>query len=321
LIAAVGVLLSATAPPLVNDFAAAQRELDARTAAAAGSPPAAALGSTIPATETGPLPPTTVAPGGAAPVSSLVSPAVPPGDAPRARAGAPARVLPAVPRTAIFGDSTMLATGMGLGDVLTDTGLAQPVGGHTQLGCGVGRGGERKSAGGTEEVPARCAAWPDEWAHAIEQLHPDVAIVQEGPWDAAERKLPGDDTWRAPGDPVYDAYLTGELDRAVTTLSAQGARVVWLTSPPVGENVRSSGQPELDQVDHPERIERVNQLVREVAAAHPGTVTVVDLAAWLQSTNEDDRLRPDGVHLGDAESREVAQRWLAAEVIRAARAT
>lgn len=213
----------------------------------------------------------------------------------------------------------MLTTGLGLGDVLTETGQAAPVGGHTQLGCGLGRGGERRSAGKVEAVPTECNAWPDQWAQAIDQLRPDIAIVQEGPWDAAERKLPGDETWRAPGDPVYDAYLKGELDHAVTVLSAQGARVVWLTSPAAGENVRTSGQPEIDQLEHPDRIARVNELVREVAAAHPGTVAIVDLAAWLQASNDDARLRPDGMHLGDAESREVAQRWLAAEVLRAAR--
>jgi len=307
LIAAAGVVLSATAPPLVNDFAAAQKQLEARNAATAAAPPTTR--SVAPPTSTAPVPGETTAAGeaGAAPEPAGRAPS---GPAP----------LPAVPRTAIFGDSTMLTTGLGLGDVLSETGQAAPVGGHTQLGCGIGRGGERKSGGGVETVPEQCAAWPDEWARSIDELRPDVAIVQEGPWDAAERKLPGDAAWRAPGDPVYDAYLKGELDHAVTVLSAKGARVVWLTSPPVGENVRTSGQPELEQFEHPERIARVNELVREVAAAHPGTMAVVDFAAWLATTGEDQRLRPDGVHLGDAESHEVARRWLATEVVRAARA-
>jgi peptidoglycan/LPS O-acetylase OafA/YrhL len=303
LIAALGLLVSATAPPLVNDFAAAQKQLEARNAAASVSPTA------VPDPDAGP--------GRPAVATSLVPSTLP---AVAGTAAPPVRPpLPAVPRTAIFGDSTMLTTGLGLGDVLTETGAAAPVGGHTQLGCGLGRGGERQSAGKTESVPEPCDAWPDEWAQAIDQVRPDIAIVQEGPWDAAQRKLPGDDTWRAPGDPVYDAYLKGEIERAVTVLGRQGARIVWLTSPPVSENVRTSGQPELDQLEHPERIARVNELVREVAAAHPDSMRVVDLAAWLQASNDDARLRPDGVHLGDAESREVAQRWLAAEVIRAAR--
>lgn len=321
LIVALAVVLSATAPPLVNDFAAAQKQLDAQRAASAGAARATTPSSVItdPSAAAPQAPePLAAGPGAPEPRAPVVS--APAQGSPTA-APAPGRgPLPAVPRTAIFGDSTMLTTGLGLGDVLTETGQAAPVGGHTQLGCGVGRGGERRSGGGVEAVPAQCDAWPEEWARAIAEVDPDVAIVQEGPWDAAERRLPGDDTWRAPGDPIYDAYLKGELERVVSVLSAQGARVVWLTSPPVGENVRASGQPQLEQLEHPERIARVNELVREVAAAHPGTVAVVDLSAWLLASNDDSRLRPDGVHLGDAESREVAQRWLAAEVMRAARA-
>ncbi len=292
-----GILITVTAPPIVNDFAAAQQQLDAVSKRSVVAAPRAA---------------TTVAP-----VASKARG--------RARSGAgagtgaaPAATLPADPRVAIFGDSTMLTTGLGLGDVLTADGTAQPVGGQTDLGCGLGRGGERRSGGAVESIPDRCDQWPTTWGDSIDALRPDVAVVQEGVWDAAERRLPGETAWRAPGDPVYDTFLLGEMNAAVDVLTAHGAHVVWLTSPHVNENVRRSGQPEIELVDHPERIDRFNELIGQVAAARPEAVTVVDLAGWLAASGDDLTLRPDGVHLGDDASHEVARRWLAAAVLRAA---
>lgn len=282
------IAITVTAPPLVNDFAAAQQQLDARTAQEATT-----AGATSAAADQD-------------------------AGASTAATGSAAAVAPR-PRVAVFGDSTMLSTGLGLGDVLTSRGTAQAVGGHTELGCGIGRGGARRTDETTETLPDRCNVWGETWRDAVSVLRPDLAIVQVGPWDVEDRLLPGDSEWRAPGDPVYDQFLRGELLQAVDLLSAKGAEVVWLTSPSIGANAQRSGQPEWQLAAHPERIARFNQLVNELPTLRPGKVRVIDLGAWLASTGDDDRLRPDGVHFGDAESHEVAERFLADAVLDAYR--
>ncbi|MCX7620150.1 MAG: acyltransferase [Acidimicrobiales bacterium] len=217
---------------------------------------------------------------------------------------------PGVPRVAVFGDSTALATGLGLGEVLSASGRAEAVGGKTELGCGIGRGGQRRTGAGTQTVPERCNGWEQEWRTAIARLNPTVAVVQVGPWDVLDRRLEGDTTWRRIGDPVYDAYLRDEMAHAVDVLSSQGAVVVWLTSPTIGAGAAASGQPEWEEAAEPGRMERFNELIRELPSLRPGRVQVVDLAGWLSQSGEDDRLRPDGVHIGEVESREVARRFL-----------
>jgi peptidoglycan/LPS O-acetylase OafA/YrhL len=225
-----------------------------------------------------------------------------------ATAGAPVPL--GAPRIAVFGDSTALSTGLGLGEVLSASGRAEAVGGKTELGCGIGRGGQRRTANGIETVPDRCNAWERDWLAAITRLDPTVAVVQVGPWDVLDRRLDGDGQWRRIGDPVYDTYLLDEMTRAVDVLSSRGAVVVWLTSPAVGEGAVASGQPQWQQAAEPERMARFNELVRQLPSLRPGHVQVIDLAGWLAESGEDARLRPDGVHLGEVESREVARRFL-----------
>ncbi len=236
------------------------------------------------------------------------------------RAARPRGTNPAgqrVPKLAVFGDSVALTTGLGLGDVLTTQGRASPVPGATKLGCGLGLGGKRKSAGREEDVPAVCDDWPAVWRELITRERPDIAVVQVGPWDVNDRLVPGDTVWRKPGDPTYDAYLREQMRTAAAILHDRGATVVWLTSLPIGANAETSGQPETDLIAEPERFRRFNEILAEEAANHPDWWKVVDLATWLGATGEDDRIRADGVHLGDRESKEVAERYLADAVIRA----
>ncbi len=62
----------------------------------------------------------------------------------------------------------------------------------------------------------------------LDQGQPDLAVVQVGPWEVADRKLPGESIWRTPGDPVYDDYLRNEMLASTGLLSRDGATVVWL---------------------------------------------------------------------------------------------
>jgi hypothetical protein len=147
-------------------------------------------------------------------------------------------------------------------------------------------------------------------------------VVQIGPWEVEDRKLQGDDTWRKMGDPVYDEYLTNEMLLAVDTLSAEGADVLWLTSPAVGPGTGPDAVQVHGQGAEPARMARMNELINALPAARPGKVHIIDVAAWLASTGEDARLRPDGVHVGidHLEGKEVATRFLGPAIIDAFKA-
>jgi hypothetical protein len=152
----------------------------------------------------------------------------------------------------------------------------------------------------------------------ISGWQPNVVVVDAGPWDTADRMVPGDTVWRAVGDPVYDAWLLDEMTAATDLLAAGGARVVWLTQPPWEGATRNPPPSVYGPAADPARMQRYNDLVRQLAARRPGTVRVIDLAGWLAATGEDARLRPDGAHFEDATALEVVRRYLGDELVRVA---
>ncbi len=224
---------------------------------------------------------------------------------------------PPRPRAAVFGDSTAMMTAIGLNRWASTAGEMDVVPGAAWLGCGVGRGGERRSGNEYGVVPENCNAWATTWADRIRASQPNIAVVQIGPWDVTDRRLAGDDTWRALGDPVYDTYLLEEMSQAVDTLSAEGAQVLWLSAPPVGAGTLGDGQAVRGVAADPARTARLNELIAELPSRRPGKVSVVDLAGWLDATGEDIRLRPDGVHFGADQAAEVAERYLGGALIEA----
>ena len=232
---------------------------------------------------------------------------------------------PPAPRMAIFGDSTALMTGGGLQQWAQTSGKADFVAGSAVLGCGVGRGGERRDMGfdgklAEGPVDPICNQWATSWYEKITTNEPNIAVVQVGPWEVADRKLPGDTVWRALGDPVYDRYLEGEMDAAVQTLSKDGALVIWLTSPMVGPD--EHGRDAITAHGpggEPARMLRLNQLIRALPQRNPGLVQVVDLDGWLAASGDDRRLRADGVHFDGPSATEVSDRWLGDAIVKAYR--
>ncbi len=232
-----------------------------------------------------------------------------------------ALIPPAQPRLAAFGDSTALQTSWGLANFLRDTNQGVYVNGFAGLGCSVIRTDQRRTPGiGVENSAKQCNDWEHVWKQQVDENQPNIALVQVGPWEIVDRKLPGDDQWRGPGDPKYDDYEFSEMTKAVDVLSSNGAIVVWLTSPPPGA---ASNQKPTNSYDPAQRMARFDELVKKLPEARPGKVTVVDLADWVnqQSPEEDARLRPDGVHFhtpqngGADTSTEVAEKYLGGAVL------
>jgi peptidoglycan/LPS O-acetylase OafA/YrhL len=261
-------------------------------------------------------------------VAALVIPKVwdPPLDDFEKIAAAQARIqaridaVPAsVPRVMFFGDSTAMMASAGVGAWGLDTGELVVPDHATELGCSIGRGGERRQYGEESTIPEGCD-WAVTWLAALDR-HPEtkVAVVMTGTWDVIDRKIPGDALWRGPGDPIYDQFLSQEIGAAMDLLRSRNVTVVWLTTPPLDFGRGKVPRPEPDPSDAAARVDRVNQLIRDQAAAHQG-VAVVEFGDYIAGlpADEDADVRSDGVHLDMEDAEGVATDWLGDEILRAA---
>ncbi len=237
----------------------------------------------------------------------------------------PASLLPRTKIGLTVGDSTMFRTAWGLSVWGDQTGDIEMMAGGGGIGCGLTRGGVRRYAGDVGPANAGCKDdWDTVLRDAVERRrqrygHVDFAFVQTGPWDVTDRKLPGDETWRAPGDPVFDRYLREELSDVTDILLDEGVPVVWVTAPhiTVGRNQQPPPDHPYPESD-PARIDRLNQIIREICEQREGA-TVVDLQGYLAGLpggEMDPRLRPDGVHFENDSATEVAQ-WLGPQLMHA----
>jgi peptidoglycan/LPS O-acetylase OafA/YrhL len=219
--------------------------------------------------------------------AALISPEVP--VEVKSPTGQPA---PGTKRVAVFGDSVAWT----LMRYLPPTpGLSFT--NYTTIGCGVARGGPYRYAGETLNQKPECDTWPQRWAQRINHDRPDVVLLIIGRWEVVDRVNEGN--WTHIGDDTYDAYLRGELQRALGILTATGARVVVTTEPynRRGERADGSVYPE----DQSARADRWNTLLRSAIGERPD-ITVLDLNKKLSPngyyTNKVDgiKMRMDGVH-------------------------
>jgi hypothetical protein len=202
------------------------------------------------------------------------------------------QLAPGTKRVAVFGDSVAWT----LMRYLPPTpGLSFT--NYTTIGCGVARGGPYRYAGETLNQKPECDDWPARWSQRINHDRPDVVLLIIGRWEIVDRVNEGD--WTHIGDDSYDAYLRGELGRALDILSSTGARVVVTTEPYNRRGERADGS--LYPEDQPIRADRWNTLLRSVIGMRPN-VSVLDLNKKLGPngyyTNKVDgiKMRMDGVH-------------------------
>jgi peptidoglycan/LPS O-acetylase OafA/YrhL len=202
------------------------------------------------------------------------------------------QLAPGTKRVAVFGDSVAWT----LMRYLPPTpGLSFT--NYTTIGCGVARGGPYRYAGETLNQKPECDDWPARWSQRINHDRPDVVLVIVGRWEVVDRVNAGH--WTQIGDDAYDAYLRGELQRALDILTSTGARVVVTTEPYNRRGERPDGS--LYPEDQPARADRWNTLLRSVIGKRPN-VTVLDLNKKLGPdgyyTNKVDgiKMRIDGVH-------------------------
>ena len=106
-------------------------------------------------------------------------------------------------------------------------------------------------------------------------VKPNVVVVLAGRWEVLDREYKG--AWTNILDPVYAAYVKSQLEKASTLVTTTGANLVFFTAPCTDEGEQPDGQPWPE--DDPARLAEYNKLVRQVAALHPKTDSVVDLDA------------------------------------------
>jgi lysophospholipase L1-like esterase len=114
----------------------------------------------------------------------------------------------------------------------------------------------------------------DSWAKTVDQYRPDLVVVMLGAWDY---------DWIArEGDAAYEE----QVDATVTTLTAHGARILWLSVLPgaavlPGRHVQASA---------------LDRFYAALPARFPGVVEYVDVATPLSNASGNVR-KPDAWHL------------------------
>jgi len=191
--------------------------------------------------------------------------------------------------------------------------------GVVRLGCGLLTGtlleGNRRG-----ESQEKCSNWPSEYAAGVRKNRPDLALLLIGAWEVIDHSIDGR-VYRV-GTPAMEALLRNRLDVARRTLTAEGARLVMLTTPcfsPVQRDLGAFGE---SQRADPKRVRWLNGVWRRYVRDHPN-VTLLDLDAHACPDGRYAAkihgvvMRTDGVHFTEAGAR-LMWRWLAPELLRIA---
>ena len=158
--------------------------------------------------------------------------------------------------------------------------------------------------GQVDDPESVCRTWPALWAHQMAVYHPEVTGLLMGRWDILDHLYQGHIVNIT--QPAWYRHNEDEIEHAVDVLSAGGAPVLLFTMPyidPINESIDGTLSPEDSSV----RVEDFNRILAEVAARHPGVVTVVDLNRILdphgafQTSVDGITVRwADGIHISKA---------------------
>jgi peptidoglycan/LPS O-acetylase OafA/YrhL len=195
-------------------------------------------------------------------------------------------------RVLVVGDSVALTLSYGLYDVegpyhlqiynegIIGCGVA--VGKYVQIGGQISQVGApcspdpaaRNCYGFHRSVSIPCVSWQAAWKLWLKVLHPNVVVLVAGRWEVADRTNPAGD-WTNILNPAYAAYVKKQLESAVRIGTSTGATMIIETAPcyDSGEQPDGSAWPE----DSPERLATYNNLVLQVGAEFPKSVTVQNL--------------------------------------------
>jgi peptidoglycan/LPS O-acetylase OafA/YrhL len=223
--------------------------------------------------------------------------------------------VPPVPGVAVYGDSTALGFGMGLGLWSVETGRMGVVPGDLRFGCGVPRFEEFVADERTEPTP-ECLQWPQRWTDMAAATLPQMVVLISAAWTVPDARLPGESELSSIGDPAVDQFIVSEFVQAVDVLASSGALVVLSTWPEYGTWADDGRSDAVSRQTDPARMARYNELMHEVAAQRPDTTAVLELAEWLGPRAQDPTLRADGAHFYPEEFRQLSAEWVGPELER-----
>jgi peptidoglycan/LPS O-acetylase OafA/YrhL len=181
----------------------------------------------------------------------------------------------------------------------------------TRPGCGVLTGRPELADGTPIEWGGTCEASAEPFQRvSVHDRQPQV-IVWVDSWWTSDRRVNGEHMYL--GTPAGNATFMALLEQARQNLTLSGARLVLLTVPPRADSPLG---PAHDGENH--RIAVVNRMVRELAANHPDTVSLVEFAELVcpggppcPTRVGGVELRPgDGAHFGEAGAVWVAPRLI-----------
>ena len=177
-------------------------------------------------------------------------------------------------RFLFVGDSLSVTMGIGLAvGTVHDYGVT--VINKGVLGCDTDDLPTISTTNGQQDAPVSpCAHWASLWSGQVAAYRPEVVGILIGRWNILDH-VDGNQVVHI-GQPAWDRHLTDEIDQVAQVLSARGAKVVFFTMPyldPPDETLNGGLSPE----DSPARVDQFNHILDQVAARHPGVVTVVDL--------------------------------------------
>ena len=190
-------------------------------------------------------------------------------------------------------------------------------------GCGIATLPDILELGTPHTNYPGCTSWPATWAKSVRHDDPDVAVIELNRWELMDRKLDG--TYQHVGEPGYDAYLMGQLDKAVSIAGSHGAAVVLLTAAYTHRVEKPDGS--LYPEDQPSRVDAWNQLLYQEQAKHPHTVTVLNLTKVVCPDGKftwtigNLRIRSDGLHYTPAGVQRIIAPWLLPKLAQIANGT
>lgn len=196
-------------------------------------------------------------------------------------------------RVLLLGDSIALTLGVGLvkGDLRYGVDLTN----KSTLGCDLDPKLEIFTSGAPGPATPGCDNWQSLWPFLTASIRPQVVVLGLGRWEVTNHFYEGQ--WVHIGQPAWDDHLKADFAQAIAIFQQFGAKVVLLTMPYIDPSDRQpDGQPWVENT--PDRANLYNQLVQQVASAHPGEVSVIDLNAMLD---------PNGVYTSTVDG--VMVRW------------
>lgn len=210
----------------------------------------------------------------------------------------------------VVGDSAAGTLAYGLQRHSAETGTAV-VYAATRSGCPITTPVQVRWNGDVVYEPdEKCERWPDEAREFLRTVKPDLVVGLVSVWEVADRQLEPDGPWQSIADLDVQAEFAARLAAYTDAHAPNATRAVWLLPPPLRNSIYARLDGPLREED-PARLEQLDQIIGDTAAARPNTYTY-DMAAAFDD-RYGDRMglvnRVDGFHWSDGGADRDAE-WL-----------